>query len=125
MSSYHNTHVYSTSKLVLWQLGMSPGIVEGVLVAWGCHVRQQPRLIIVEATVRYMLGKDCFVTVVKDYDSGKIFVHVRNFEQMKRLGSVTVFVGGDSIIFIHVDRLNVISQPSDTSPLGEMSSFRH
>ena len=42
-----------------------------------------------------MLGKDCFVTVVKDYDSSKIFVRVRNFKQMKRLGSVTVFVGGD------------------------------
>ena len=38
-----------------------------------------------------MLGKGCFVTVVEDYDSGEIFVRVRNFEQMKRLGSVTVF----------------------------------
>ena len=33
MSSYHNTHVYSISKLVLWQLGVSLGIVQGVLVA--------------------------------------------------------------------------------------------
>jgi hypothetical protein len=72
-----------------------------------------------------MLGKDCFVTVIKDYDSDEIFVRVRNFEQMKRLGSVTVFVGGDSIIFTHVDRLNVICELSDMSPLGEMSSFRH
>ena len=64
-----------------------------------------------------MLGKDWFVTVVEDYDSGEIFVHVRNFEQMKRLGSVTEFVGGDSIIFSHVDRLNAICQPSDMSPL--------
>ena len=72
-----------------------------------------------------MLGKDCFVTVVKDYDSGEIFVRVRNFEQMKRLGSVTMFVGGDSVIFTHVDRLNAICQPSDLSPLGEMSYFRH
>ena len=53
-----------------------------------------------------MLGKDCFVIVVKYYDSGEIFVRVRNFEQMKRLCSVTVFVGGDSVIFTHVDRLN-------------------
>ena len=72
-----------------------------------------------------MLGKDCFVIVVEDYDRGEIFVHVRNFEQIKRLGSVTIFVGGDSIIFTHVDRLNVICQPSDMRPLGEMSSFRH
>jgi hypothetical protein len=50
-----------------------------------------------------MLGKDCFVTIVKDYDSVEIFVHVRNFEQMKRLGSIIVFVVGDSIIFTHVD----------------------
>ena len=70
-----------------------------------------------------MLGKDWFVTVVEDYDSGEIFVHVRNFE--KRLGSVTVFVGGASIIFTHVDRLNVICHPFDMSPLGKMSSFRH
>ena len=104
---------------------MSLGIVQGVLVAWGCHVHQQPRRIIVEAAIRYMLDKDCFVTVVEDYDSGEIFVHVRNFEQMKRLGSVTVFVGGDSIIFTHVDRLNEICQPSDMSPLGKMSYFRH
>ena len=89
MSSYHNTHVYSISKLALWQLGVSPGIVQGVLVAWGHHVHQQPRWIVVEATVCYMLGKDCFVTVAKDYDSGEIFVYVRNFEQMKRLGSST------------------------------------
>ena len=53
--------------------------------------------------VHYMLGKDCFVTVVEDYDSGEILVRVRNFEKMKRLGSVTVFVGGDSVIFTHVD----------------------
>ena len=72
-----------------------------------------------------MLGKNCFGTVVKDYDSGKIFVRVRNFEQMKRLGSVTMFVGGDSVISTQVDRLNVICQPSDMSPLGEMSYFRH
>ena len=50
-----------------------------------------------------MLGKDWFVIVVEDYDSGEIFVRVRNFEQMKKLGSVTVFVGGDSVIFTHVD----------------------
>ena len=125
MSSYHNTHVYSISKLTLWQLRVSPGIVQGVLVAWRCHIHQQPRWIVVEAAVRYMLGKDCFVTVVEDYDSGEIFVRVRNFEQMKRLGSVTVFVGGDSVIFTHVDRLNAICQPSDMSPLREMSSFRH
>ena len=68
---------------------MSPGIVQGVLVAWGRHVHQQPQQIIVEAIVRYMLGKDCFVTVVEDYDSGKIFVRLRNLEQMKRLGSST------------------------------------
>ena len=55
-----------------------------------------------------MLGKDCFVTIVEDDDSGEIFVHVRNFEKMKRLSSVSVFVGGDSIIFTHVDRLNAI-----------------
>ena len=104
---------------------MSPGIVQGVLVAWGCHVHQQPRRIIVEATVRYMLSKDCFVTVVEDYDSGDIFVRVRNFKQMKRLSGVTVFVGGDYVIFTHVDRLNAICQPSDMSPLGKMSYFRH
>ena len=72
-----------------------------------------------------MLGKDCFVAVVEDYDSGEIFVRVRNFEQMKRLCSVTVFVGGDSVIFTHVDELNVICQPSDMSPLGKMRCFRH
>jgi predicted permease len=80
MSSYHNTHVYSTSKLVLWQLRVLPGIIQGLLVAWGHYVHQQPRRIVVETTVRYMLGKDCFVTVVEDYDSGQIFVRVRNFE---------------------------------------------
>jgi hypothetical protein len=73
MSSYHNTHVYSTSKLALWLLGVSPSFIEGVLVAWGCHVHQQPRRIVIEAIVRYMLGKDCFVTVVKDYSSGENF----------------------------------------------------
>ena len=72
-----------------------------------------------------MLGKDCFVTVVEDNDSGETFVRVRNFEQMKRLSSVTVFVGGDSAIFTHVDRLNAICQPSDMSPLGKMICFRH
>ena len=77
------------------------------------------------ATVHYMLGKKCFGTVVEDYDSGEIFVSVRNFEQMKRLGSVTLFVVGDSVIFTHVDRLNEICQPSDMSPLGKMSYFRH
>ena len=40
MSSYHNTHVYSISNLALWQVGVSSGIVQGVLVAWGCHVHQ-------------------------------------------------------------------------------------
>ena len=125
MSSYHNTHVYSISNLALWQLGVSPGIVQRVLVAWGHHVHEQPRRIVVEAAVCYMLGKDCFVTVVEDYDSGEIFVRVRNFEQIKRLGSVTMFVGEDSIIFTHVDRRNAICQPSDMSPLGEMSYFRH
>ena len=125
ISSYHNTHVYSISKLALWQLGVSPSIVQELLVAWRCHVHQQPRRIVVEAIVRYMLGKDCFVTVVEDYDSGKIFVRVRNFEQMKRLSSVTVFLGGDSVIFTHVDRLNAICQPSDMSPLGKMICFRH
>ena len=125
MSSYHNTHVYSTSKLALWQLGVSPGIVQGVLVAWGCHFHQQPRRIVVEAAIRYMLGKDSFVTVVENIDSGKIFIRVRNFEQMKRLSSVTVFVGGDSVIFTHVDRLNAICQLFDMSPLGKMRCFRH
>ena len=67
--------------------------------------------------VRYMLGKDCFVIVVEDNDSAEIFVHVRNFEQMKRLSSVTMFVGGDSVIFTHVDRPNEVCQPSDMSPL--------
>ena len=61
-----------------------------MLVAWGCHFHQQPRRIVIEATVRYMVGKDCFGTIVEDYDSGEIFVHVRNFEQMKRLSSVYV-----------------------------------
>ena len=92
--------------------------------AWGRHV-QQPRLIVVKAAVRYMLGKDCFVIVVEDYDNGEIFVCVRNFEQMKRLSSVTMFVGGDSVIFTHVDRLSAICQPSDMSPLGKMRCFRH
>ena len=69
MSLYQNTHVYSISKLALWQLGVSPGIIEGVLVAWGHHVHQQPRLIIVEDAVHCMLGKDCFATVVEDNDS--------------------------------------------------------
>ena len=96
-----------------------------MLVAWGCHVHQQPRWIVVETIVHYMLGKDCFVTVVKDNDSGKIFVSVRNFEQMKRVSSVTVFVGGDSIIITHVDRLNAICQSSDMSPLRKMRCFRH
>jgi len=104
---------------------VSPGIVQGVLVAWGRHVHQQRRRIIVEAAIHYKLGKNCLVTVVEDYDSGDIFVFVKNFEQMKRLGSVTVFMGGDSIIFTHVDRLNEICQPSDMSPLGKMSYFRH
>ena len=104
---------------------MSPGIVEGVLVAWGCHVHQQPELIVVEAVVHYMLGKDCFVIVIENNDSDKIFVRVRKFEQMKRLSSVTMFVGGDSIIFTHVDRLNAICQPSNMSPLGKMRYFRH
>ena len=72
-----------------------------------------------------MLGKDYFVIVVEDYDSDEIFVHVRNFEQMKILSSVTVFVGGDSIIFTHVDRLNAICQPSNMSPLGKMRCFRY
>ena len=72
-----------------------------------------------------MLGKDCFVTVIEDYDSGESFVRVRNFEQMKRLGSVTVFVGGGSVIFTHVDRMNAICQLSEMSPLGKMSYFRH
>ena len=72
-----------------------------------------------------MLGKDCFVTVVEDNDSGDIFFRVRNFEQMKILSGAIVFVGGDSFIFTHVDRLNAICQHSDMSPLGEMSSFRH
>ena len=72
-----------------------------------------------------MLGKDCFVTVVEDYDSGEIFIRVWNFEQMKRLGSVTMFVGGDYVIFTHGDRLNAICQPSDMTPLGEVSYFRH
>ena len=127
MSLYHNTHVYSISKLALWQLGVSPGIVQGVqgvLVAWGRHVHQQPRRIVVEAAISYMLGKDCSIIVVEDYDSGKIFVHVRNFEQMKRLGSVTVFMGGDTVIFTHVDRLNEIRQPSDISPLCKLCYFR-
>jgi signal-transduction protein with cAMP-binding, CBS, and nucleotidyltransferase domain len=122
---------------------VSAGIVVGVLVAWGrnvhqqprlivvgacClgrHVHQQPRLIIVEATVRYMLGKNCFVTVVEDNNSGEIFVRVRNFEQMKRLSSVTVFAGGDSVIFTHIDRLNTICQPSDMSALEKMRCLRH
>jgi len=125
MSSYDNTYVYSISKLALWQLGVLPGIVKRVLVGWGHHVHQQPRRIIVEAAFLYMLGKDCFVTIVEDYDSGKIFVRVRNFEQMKRLSSVTVFVGGDYVVFTHVDRLNAICQPSDMTPLGEVSYFRH
>ena len=72
-----------------------------------------------------MLGKDCFVTVVEDSGRCEIFVRVRNFEQMKRLGSVTMFVGGEFVIFTHVDRHNAICQPSDMSPLGEMSYFRH
>ena len=72
-----------------------------------------------------MLGKDCFATVIEEYDSGEIFVHVRSFEQMKRLGNVTVFMGGDSVIFTLVDRLNEICQPSNMSPLGKMSYFRH
>ena len=55
-----------------------------------------------------MLGKYCFVIVFEDNNSGKIFVHVRNFEQMKRLSSVTVFVVRDYVIFTHVDRLNAI-----------------
>ena len=110
---------------MLWQLGVSPNIVQGVLVAWGRHVHQQPRQIVVNAIVHYMLGKDCFVIVVEDYDNGEIFVCVRNFEQMKRLSSVTMFVGGDSVIFTHVDRLNEICQPSDMSPLDKMSYFRH
>ena len=71
----------------------------------------------------------CLVKVVllqlPKTDSGEIFVRVRNFEQMKRLGSITMFVGGDSVIFTHVDRLNAICQPSDISSLGEMSYFRH
>ena len=125
MSSYHNTHVYSTSKLALWRLGVSSGIIEGVLVAWGRHVHQQPRLIVVEAAVRYMLGKDCFVTVVEDNDTGEIFVLVRNFKQMKSLSSITMFVGGEFVIFTHVDRLNAIHQPFDMSPLGKMSFFRY
>ena len=72
-----------------------------------------------------MLGKDCFVTVVKDYDSSEIFVRVRNFKQMKRLGSFTVFMVGDFVIFTDVDRLNEICQPSNMSSLGKMSYFRH
>ena len=95
MSLYHNARVYSISKLALWQLGVSLGIIQGVLVAWGRHVHQQPRWIVVEAAFCYMLGKDCFVTVVEDNDSGEIFVHVRNFEQMESLGCVTMFMGGD------------------------------
>jgi hypothetical protein len=55
----------------------------------------------------------------------RFFVRVRNFKKMKRLDSVTVFVGGDFVIFTHVDRLNEICQPSDMSPLGKMSYFRH
>ena len=94
-------------------------------VAWGCHVHQQPRWIVIKAAVRYIFGKDSFVIVVEDYNSGEIFVHVRNFEQIKRLDSVTLFVGGDFVIFTHVDRLNAICQPSDISSLGEMSYFRH
>jgi hypothetical protein len=93
MSAY-NTYVYSTSKLAHWWLGVLLGIVEGALIAWGRHGHQQPRMIVVKAVLRYLLGKDCFVTVVEDYDSGEIFVHVRNFEQMKRLCSVSMFVGG-------------------------------
>ena len=91
----------------------------------GMSCSSTTRRIIVEATVRYMLGKDCFVIVVEDYDSGEIFVRVRNFEKMKRLSSVSVFVGGDSIIFTHVDRLNAICHPSDMGLLGEMSYFRY
>jgi hypothetical protein len=51
----------------------------------------------------------------------RIFVRVRNFELMARLRSVTVFVGGDCVMFTHVDRLNAIRQPFDMSPLGKTS----
>ena len=70
----------------------------------------------------------CLVKIVllqlSKTDSGEIFVRVRNFEQMKRLSSVTVFMGGDFVIFTHVDRLNEIRQPSDISPLCKLSYFR-
>ena len=69
-----------SASFALWQLGVSLGIVQGVLVTWGHHVHQQPQQIVVEAVVRYMIGKNCFVIVVEDYDSGEIFVSVRNFE---------------------------------------------
>lgn len=44
---------------------------------------------------------------------------------MKTLGCVTVFVGGDFVMFKRVDRLNEICQPLDVNPLCKLIFFRH
>ena len=96
-----------------------------LLVTWGRRVHDRAtRCLIVEATVRAVVGQQRITRVVEDHDSGEIFVLCSTIVDGHRLFDYSVNISGDRIIFKMVHPLNLIESPYDRNYLNKTKPIR-
>ena len=94
-------------------------------MTWGHHVHDRAtRCLIVEATVRAVVGQQRITRVVEDHDSGEIFVLCSTVMDAHWLSDYSVNVSGDYVIFKMVQCLNLIGSPYDLNYLNKTKPIR-
>ena len=94
-------------------------------MTWRHHVHDRAtQCLIIEATVRAVVGQQHITRVVEDHDSGEIFVLCSTVVDAHWLSDYSVDISGDYVIFKTVHRLNLIGSPYDLNYLNKTNKIR-
>jgi hypothetical protein len=102
--SYFKRRHFNASNLVFWQLGVAPGPQMMLFATWGWNIHPD-RLLIVEATIRHLLGPQNLTRIVQDPIYGEIFVLYSTGREVDILYRYNVSVDEDDVIFTTVHYL--------------------
>ena len=92
------------SNLAFWRLGVAPGPQMMLFATWGWSIHSD-QLLIVEATVRHLLGPHNLTRIVQDPVYGEIFVLCRTGQEVDILYRYNVSMDRDAVIVTMVHYL--------------------
>ena len=123
MSYFGKSH-FNASNLVFWQLGVAPGPQMMLFATWGWSIHPD-RLLIVEATVRYLLGPQKLTRIIQDPICGEIFVLCGTGQEVDILYRYNVSMDEDAINFAMVHYLWLSRPHQPIEYLSNCLPIRH